>query len=204
MLQTIQRIAYGVLFAVTAIAIAAIVLRPARVVTLTIAPRPPTATPAPVTVYVTGAVNAPVKMLTLPVGSRVIDAVEASGGFTANADLTQINQAHILNDGEQIFVPSLPVVIKVENAATSPAVSAEDPAIQAEAIIAPSEVRVLNINTATAAELETLPNCGPVLAAAIITYRMENGPFKDFADLDQVKGIGSATVAKWQGLIRFF
>lgn len=156
-------------------------------VEITILPPVPTATatdsppPAPITVYVTGAVAQPAMLVSLPAGSRVEDAIRASGGATNDADLTAINLAAVLRDGDQVHVP-------VQGETT--------------ALATPNAV-IIPINTATAEELDTLPGVGPGLAAAIIAQREAAGPFASLDDLDAVDGIGPRLLETLAPLIRF-
>jgi competence protein ComEA len=132
----------------------------------------PTPTVAPLVVYVSGAVANP-GVYSLPDGSRVADALNAAGGATAEADLSRINLAKHVSDAEQVHIP------KIGEAAPTQAA----PGVPSGKI---------NINTATAAELDQLPGIGPALAQRIIDYRTQNGPFKTIEDLKKVKGIGDA------------
>jgi competence protein ComEA len=136
-------------------------------------PEPPT--PMPVRVDVTGAVVTP-GVYSLPPGSIVQDAIAAAGGATALADLNHINLAHRLLDGEQIIVPAL--------APTGA------PGAQPTAAARGTATSPVNINTASAADLETLPRVGPSLAQRIVDYRAEHGPFAAIEDIMQVSGIG--------------
>ncbi len=136
----------------------------------------PTAAAQALRIYITGAVKRP-GVVAVPAGSLLADAVQAVGGATADADLESINLAAPLSDNQHITVPRL-----VATATPRPA---------AVATIAPSTARV-NINTATAADLETLPHIGPALAQRIIAYREANGPFQRIEDLQNVEGIGEA------------
>lgn len=142
----------------------------------------PTATPAPLAVYVTGAVAEPETLYSLPPGSRVSDAVNAAGGALPDADLERVNLAGFLHDGDQIHVPF-----------------AEEQA----ALPTPGGSGILNVNTATADELDTLPGIGPALAQAIVDYRDANGPFTSLDDLDAVSGVGPALLADLAALIVF-
>ena len=174
----------------TAVLIGAVALwssRPQPVAITILPPQPtdtPTAspTPAPITVYVTGAVAQPESVVSLPVGSRVRDALDAAGGATANADLTAVNLASRLRDGDQVHVP--------EAGETTALATANSPA-------------TLDINTATAEEMESLPEVGPSLAATILAYRVANGPFASLEDLDAVEGIGPRLLETLAPLIRF-
>jgi competence protein ComEA len=127
----------------------------------------PTATPGMLTVYVSGAVAAP-GVYTLPAGSRVDAAVQAAGGFIPGAEQESINMAKPLEDGQQIDVPG---------------------------IVDTSHINAgrVNINTATATELDALPGIGPTTAQSIVDYRLQNGPFQAIQDIQNVPGIGPAT-----------
>jgi competence protein ComEA len=134
-------------------------------------------------VDVTGAVVRPGVFEFQP-GDRVIDAVERAGGARDNADLTLLNLAAPLTDGQQILVPK-------EGAATAsvPGSTGGVPGSTG------GTGAMVNINTADEATLETLNGVGPVLAAAIVQYRTEHGPFASVDQLDEVSGIGPATLA---------
>jgi len=142
----------------------------------------PTATPAPLEIYVVGAVQNAESRLSMPPGSRVEDAIEAAGGALDTANLAMVNLAQNLQDGDMIFVPSADE--PVEGETTGQDISTPTP----------NAPRQVNINTATQEELETLPGIGPSRAEDIITYREENGPFETVDDLDNVSGIGPATI----------
>jgi competence protein ComEA len=148
----------------------------------------PTATPGQVRVYVSGAVAAP-DVYQLPAGSIVRDALAAAGGPTENADLTNINLAHVLQDGQQVYVPTkgeLPPPAPLSEPASESAGTPSGP---------------ININTATQAELETLPGIGPTLAAEIVAYREASGPFAQIEDIQNVPGIGPGRFEQISGLI---
>jgi len=134
----------------------------------------PTVTPEPLQVYISGAVTHP-GVVTLPVGSLLADALEAVGGAADDADLDSINLAAPLADNEHVIVP--------RHSATP------QPAVEVEAA-APAVVMLVNINTATGAELEMLPHIGPAMAQRIIDYREAHGPFARIEDLQEVEGIG--------------
>ena len=144
----------------------------------------PTATPSPILVYVTGAVQNPELTIELPFGSRVADAVDAAGGFTDSANKTLVNLAGILRDGDQVHVPSL-----TDNAAVE--------------LPTPSGGAKVFINRATIEELQALPGVGPALAERIVNYRDSVGQFADLPELDNVPGVGEATLEKWRDLIAF-
>jgi len=148
----------------------------------------PTPTPAPIRIHVTGAVRHP-DVYELPMGSIVQHAVEAAGGPTADADLDCINLAVELRDQQQVYVPG-----KGEKSAP-PSVSGGASGSQG------SGGTLVNVNTATATELETLPRIGPVTAERIIEYREANGPFATVEEVQDVPGIGPATFEGLRDLI---
>lgn len=135
-----------------------------------------------VVVHVTGAVSAP-GVYTLPSDARVDDAVRAAGA-TAEADLSQLNLAQKLADGQKITVPAIGSASTSagEGTTTTPADASSDGAL-------------VNINTASLEELETLPSIGEVRAQAIITYRETNGGFRTIEELQEVSGIGEKIFA---------
>lgn len=139
---------------------------------------PPAATEATstarVVVHVVGAVRTP-GLYVLPEGSRVSDAVEAAGGMLGNAADEAVNLARVLNDGEQVRIPTTD-----EASAT----------IGAAGSTAPGAPQKVNINTATAADLEMLPGIGPATAQKIVDDRARNGPFSAPEDIMRVPGIG--------------
>ncbi len=146
----------------------------------------PPPTLRPVSVHVVGAVQVP-GVYQLPRGSIVQDALAAAGGPAAEADLAAINLAAGLSDSQQVYVPSV--------GETPPPVQR-----QGSSSLAAGDT-LLNLNTATAPELERLPGIGPSLAQAIIEYREGNGPFQRPQDLLEVPGIGPAKLAQIEDLI---
>jgi competence protein ComEA len=134
-------------------------------------------------VDVTGAVNKP-GVYTLTGKSRVIDAIKAAGDSAPGADLSTINLARVLTDGEQIYVDSS-VVNSFGVRVTKPARSGP-----------------ININRATARQLDTLDGIGPVIAQRIIDYRKINGSFLAIDDLQKVSGIGAAKFAQIKAKVR--
>ncbi|WP_410050691.1 helix-hairpin-helix domain-containing protein [Actinomyces sp. MRS3W] len=135
-------------------------------------------------IHVAGAVTTP-GVVTLPAGSRVVDAIDAAGGALPDADTDQLNLARVLQDGEQVRVPH-----QGEDASTweeQTGVSGDG----SRDTGAGAGGRI-NINTASATELETLPGIGPALAQRIVDYREEHGPFAAVDDLTEVSGIGAA------------
>ncbi|HSJ21412.1 MAG TPA: ComEA family DNA-binding protein [Nocardioidaceae bacterium] len=137
---------------------------------------------AVVVVDVSGKVRRP-GIVSLPLGSRVHDALAAAGGARRGVDLTGLNLARVLVDGEQILVGVAPAEGVAAPAASAPG---------AVAMAGP----MVNVNTADQAELEELPGIGPVTAASILQWRADNGPFTSVDELLEVSGIGDATLAK--------
>lgn len=130
-----------------------------------------------IVVHVVGAVAAP-GVQHLPAGSRVADAVEAAGGASPDADLSRINLAAVATDGQQVYV-----LRQGEQQPRPPAGGTGDPA---------GGEGPVNVNTATASQLEELPGVGPATAEAIIAHRDQHGPFGSVDDLIDVRGIGEA------------
>ncbi|MCS7285595.1 MAG: helix-hairpin-helix domain-containing protein [Anaerolineae bacterium] len=145
---------------------------------------PPTPTPSPLRVYVSGAVLHP-DVYSLPPGSILKDALMAAGGPSPEADLDSINLAMPLRDGMHVFVP--------RKGEATPAAAPVAPS--------PSSPSLININTASQAELESLPGIGPTLARRIIEFRETHGPFKSIEDLKKVPGIGEAIFSRIKDLI---
>ena len=131
-----------------------------------------------ITVDVAGKVRRP-GIVVLDLGARVVDALEAAGGARRGVDLSSVNLARVLVDGEQLLV-GLPPVGGVAGAAV-PTAGSDGP--------------LVNLNTATQTELETLPDVGPVTAEAILAWRSEHGGFTAVEELLEVDGIGDATLA---------
>ena len=127
-------------------------------------------------VDVTGAVTKP-GVYTLAANSRVIDAIKAAGDSAPGADLSTINLARVLSDGEQIYVDA--TVLNSAGKRVSKTVRSGP----------------INVNRATAAQLDSLDGIGPVIAKRIIEYRKVNGPFATVEDLQKVSGIGTAKFA---------
>ena len=135
-------------------------------------------------VDVTGWVKKP-GVYTFQPGARVIDAVERAGGPKDGAELALLNLASPLSDGQQILVPKKGEAPVAPVGATGAGTTGTGTT---------GVAGMVNINTADAATLETLNGVGPVLAGAIVQYRTENGPFTSVDQLDQVSGIGTATL----------
>lgn len=115
--------------------------------------------------------------------ARVIDVIQQAGGTLADADVNAINLAAFLQDGQVVYIPR----IGEENASWL---------TQGESISVSNNSALININRASASELEQLPGIGPSKAKAIIQYREEHGPFSDVQQLLNVSGIGEKTLEK--------
>jgi competence protein ComEA len=138
-------------------------------------------------VDVAGAVLNP-GVYSLPMNSRVIDAINAAGNVLKGADVSDINLARLLKDGEQVYV----------YAASRGSSSSRSTARSAP----PRNTGPIAINRASAKELEALDGIGPVLAGRIIAYRNANGPFVTLEALLEVSGIGPAKFAQFKEKIR--
>lgn len=145
-----------------------------------------------VVVHVVGAVRQP-KLVELPSDARVGDALEAAGGPTEDADLSRINLARVVSDGEQVYVPREGEELPEEIA--NPMTGAES-APSAPGAEAGGDGALVNINTASESELDELPGVGPAIAARIVEHRTTNGPFSNIEQLQDVKGIGPAIFEK--------
>lgn len=164
--------------------------RPSTSATRPASPLSTTSTSQPgaeVVVHVAGAVMHP-GVVELPLGSRVIDAVEAAGGGVVDADLDRLNLAAKVADGERVLVPRIG-----ELTVSAPDGSLGEPDATAGALV--------NLNTATTAQLEELPGIGPVLAGAIVDEREQRGGFRSVNELRDVRGIGEQRFADLRELV---
>lgn len=126
-------------------------------------------------VHILGEVNNP-GLIELDVESRVSDAIEKAGGATGSADITKVNLAYILSDGEKIYIPSFNDEYIEENSAM--------------------KTDKININSASKEEIQTLNGIGETLANSIVEYRKKNGKFNSIEDLKNVSGIGESKFEK--------
>ncbi len=147
-------------------------------------PTDPFGAPEVVVLHVLGAVVDP-GIVELPLGSRVVDAIAAAGGPTDAADLAAVNLARVVADGEQLRLPA------VGEAPPPGAAGAGGAGGAGSGVSADGHI---NLNTADAAGLEQLPGIGPAIAARIIAWREQNGPFRSVDELTAVSGIGQKTL----------
>ncbi len=138
-------------------------------------------------IHITGEVKKP-GVVQLNLGDRIIDAIEKAGGETKQADLSQVNLAYKVEDGQKIYIPNKNEKISEyiwsgngDNNGDSNLNNKEQ-----------KEENKVNINTASQSELDGLPGIGPALAQRIIDFREENGEFKSIEDIQNVKGIGNS------------
>ena len=159
-----------------------------------------TGTPLDGTIFVDigGAVKTPM-LAELPDGSRVDDAIEAAGGLRKEADMTNVNRAEFLVDGQKVFIPSY-VLDEDGNIVESSAGSVPDSGTSAGAGTVDASGKV-NINTADSTQLQTLNGVGPATAQKIIDYRDSSGRFTTIEDLKNVSGIGDKTFEKLKDYI---
>jgi competence protein ComEA len=141
---------------------------------------------AEVVVHVAGKVRRP-GVVHLPAGARVIDAVEAAGGVRDGAPVGDLNLARVLTDGEQIVVGR---TRRSGSSGGGPTTSTNESST------------TIDINAASATELEALPGIGPVLAGRIVQWRTDNGPFTSIEILGEVSGIGDSLLEQLRPLVR--
>lgn len=175
-------------------------------------------------IYVTGEVNNP-GVVILNEGSRIIDAINSAGGATDKADMEKINLVYILEDGMKVNIPSESDLknnekfeyivvgsgegddIEVTNSSSSSEGSSSSEnsnsgSSGSNASKGFNKYSVVNINTASQTELETLPGIGPSLALKIIEYRKQNGKFSSIGDIKNVSGIGDNKFEKIKSYIK--
>jgi competence protein ComEA len=143
------------------------------------------------TVHVAGAVKSP-GVYRLRQGARVNDGVDAAGGATTSADLDSVNLATLVNEGEQIYIPKRGE--KPRTITSRPQLSVGDAGTNR--VTGEVTARVININLASATQLEQLPGVGPATAKAIVTYREKYGAFNTVEELLKVRGIGPAKLSE--------
>lgn len=153
-----------------------------------------------IVIDVSGKVRRP-GVLQLPAGSRVADALHAAGGVKPGTDLTALNRARVLIDGEQVVV-GLPVPPRAAGAGAGPAGGSIGASAGGAGGSGAQPAGPVSLNLATAEQLDTLPGVGPVLAQHIIDYRTQHGGFRSVDELREVNGIGDRRFADLQNLVR--
>lgn len=124
-------------------------------------------------------------ILELNSGSRISDAIEKAGGLTTLADVSKINLAYVLEDGEKLYIPSINDEDNIQYLLSDNSKSSK-----------------VNINTAKLEELQNIPGVGPSIAQAIIDYRDENGKFKSIEEIKNVSGVGDSKFKKMEEYIK--
>ena len=142
-----------------------------------------------VVIHITGSVKNP-GIVKLKYGSRIEDAIEAAGGLTENADITNVNLAYVLDDGVKIRIPSITDEKNGDEQILEDG-SGEN-IIEETNMTLGASTKEVNINKATETELQSLPGIGASLASRIIEYRNQNGKFSKIEDIKNVNGIGDS------------
>lgn len=201
----VRRIVAGTVSAVALLGVGWFIMKPSPVpidafiphVSSLVSPTSIVASPTRVKVHVAGAVTSP-GVYQLSSSARVVDAITAAGGALRTADLESINLAQTLTDTEQVYVPlkkvSRPRVTIAPRLRPRRDSSTTVPQPGANTGTTPTS-KLINLNTATATELESLTGVGPSTAKAIIAYRTKKGTFSKVEDLLNVPGIGPAKLA---------
>jgi competence protein ComEA len=153
-----------------------------------------------IVINVVGEVNNP-GVVTLDEGARIIDAINAAGGKTEKADISEINLAYVLEDGSRLYIPSFSEMKekKLENSTNSKDIISSDTGVSnivmEEVNVEKkntNEIKKININKASKDELKQLSGVGDSVAQAIIDYRQKNGKFNSIEDIKKVPGIGES------------
>jgi len=184
MFKNLRLILFGIFIGLLAAGLITLLNQRRTATPIKLMPPPPTEVPLPIKVHVAGAVKNP-GVYDLPAGSIMQEAIKAAGGATDSAAMDKLNLAAKLNDGQQIVVGD--------------AVTAAQPSTNNQPSTTSNQL--VNINTATLEQLQTLPKVGAVTAQRIIEYRTKNGPFTRIEDIQKVSGIGDATYAPLAPLI---
>ena len=145
-------------------------------------------------VDVSGEVKTP-SVIELPLDSRINDAIEAAGGLTKNADISQINRAAMLSDGEKVFIPTKMISNDPSGG------SGQDSNQRTDDTQNTGSNAKVNINNASSEQLQEVPGIGPVTANKIILFRTQNGLFRKLEDIKKVSGIGDKTFEKMKPYI---
>ena len=185
-----QQTLTGFLLGLVVVGAIILIASPQRGQSLTLVTVTPNLTPKPtstlslIRVHVTGSVNFP-GVYSLPESARMDDAIQAAGGLKEGVDPEWFNLAAVLTDGQRLFIPASEEAFQ----------STENKSLSV------SNTALININTASIAELDSLPGIGEVKAQAIFTYRQQNGLFTALEDLLKVQGINSSLFENIKSLI---
>jgi competence protein ComEA len=198
-MKHLWKILFGILFALLIVGTIRMVSDQPRGQPIQLLPAP---SPEPLIVHVTGAVLKP-GVYQVPPGSRILDAIQAAGGFSADADRESLNLAAFAEDANQIHIPSrqknTPTQAETSNPSAPTALpTASNPPVQTSY---PRLEFPIDINIADSQTLETLPLIGQVRAARIIAYREAHGPFEQIQDLRNVFDITPEVYAAIRDLI---
>ena len=155
----------------------------------------PTSAKPQIRVHVIGAVLRP-GVVNLDLGARVVDAIEAAGGLSSDAELGDLNLAAVVSDGAQIVVGSASKPGSTMRAGGQQTNNEQAQGAQDTNRTTSGSATNVNLNTANQAQLETLPGVGPVTAKAILAWRSEHGKFTRVEELQEVNGIGAKTYAQ--------
>ena len=162
-----------------------------------------------IVINVVGEVNNP-GVVTLDEGARIIDAINAAGGKTDKADISEINLAYVLDDGVRLYIPSFSEMKerKLDNSTNSKDTISSDTGVSnivmEEVAVEKkntNEIKKININKANKEELKQLSGVGDSVAQAIIDYRQKNGKFNTIEDIKKVPGIGESKFSNIQKMI---
>lgn len=179
-LKSLVLVLLGILIGIGAVGVGQLVLAPDDHPGITLLP---TNTPSPIVVYISGEVRKS-GVYAVPEGSRVIDVVKLAGGFKDTADPTSLDLAALVRDGVKIRVPTADEILTTDDFPEL-VISGDGLANDND----PQSTNIIDLNTATKSELESLPGIGPTLAQRILDYRDEYGDFIDVEELAEVPGI---------------
>ncbi len=185
-----QQTLTGFLLGLVVVGAIILIASPQRGQSLTLVTVTPNLTPNPtstlslIRVHVTGSVNFP-GVYSLPESARMDDAIQAAGGLKEGVDPEWFNLAAVLTDGQRLFIPASQEAFQ----------STENKSLSV------SNTALININTASIAELDSLPGIGEVKAQAIFNYRQQNGLFTTLEDLLKVQGINSSLFEEIKSLV---
>jgi len=165
----------------------------------------PAPTKAPIAVHVIGAVPRP-GLYEFAEGARIQDAIDAAGGLLASANVDAVNLAALLTDGQQLDIPyktgeAPSAQMESDTSLILPGAEATETSTSVDSGNG-TTTELININTATLEELDSLPGIGPTIAQRIIDYRTENGAFSTIEEIMDVSGVGPATFDEIKDLIK--